>query len=670
MATAQHQLGILFVHGIGTQPAGDTITRWGDTLVRAIGQATNGSVVATVERAGKDLEGGDGERTEARLLLKHAAKTEHWLLAEGWWAESFLAPTYVEFFSWGVRALPWALTTHIAQRYWLAKSGRTPKWYAVTLALLKLFLGLLFAPVVLLLLLLALVAGLLPIPALRGMLLSAQRLFTATVGDSLVFVDSPIRAGLIKTRILEGLDALQRRCERTVVIAHSQGAAVAVEALGGIAGLNEPPAKQPDTLITFGAGTNPLSVLRRSETLPKTLGVDPVRRAMVASVFISVISGWLTIQVLSGNLSPAKLLLASLLWLALGIVSVAFGVGGVRLSTRLESRAPRLASRARRVAVPGSVVVGILGMLALYEAYQRLGIPFAPGLAIVIALAILGQSIFTILSKSWERILTTVRCPPGLGRWIDIYASLDPVPSGPTLTTDHKRIEENEIWNEGSLFKDHVRYWNNLDEFVLRVVRACGKAAASAWLAKLPTESAAIDQRARWRVSWLHMVRIAFSAIAVGLGVALYHSKFPLIGTLAGYVPGFIAGRLARPDLERATLLFLIVLGVVLAYILARTVWRWWVGKEQYAVVHHQSLRGIETMPLIAMGAVVWATLLSAIMLVLVKINQPVTSVAPDGLLKEAGAGALIVAATFGLAAISAYVLKKLNRPPRLTTKL
>ena len=91
MATAQHQLGILFVHGIGTQPAGDTITRWGDTLIKAIAQATNGSVVATVERAGKDLEGGDGERIEARLQLEHAAKSEHWLLAEGWWAEGVCA---------------------------------------------------------------------------------------------------------------------------------------------------------------------------------------------------------------------------------------------------------------------------------------------------------------------------------------------------------------------------------------------------------------------------------------------------------------------------------------------------------------------------------------------------------------------------------------------------
>src|SRR6266566_1393165 len=223
MTTAKHQLGILLVHGIGTQPAGDTITRWGDVLVKAITQASNGSVVATVERAGKELEGGDGERTEARLRLEHSGKTDHWLLSEGWWAESFLAPTYFELVSWSLRALPWALTSHIAQRYWLAKSGHTPKWFAATLALVKLFLGLLFAPLLVLALVVVAVVGLLPIPAVRGALLSAQRVFTATVGDSLVFVESPVRAALIKTRILEGLEGLQQRCDRTVVVAHSQG---------------------------------------------------------------------------------------------------------------------------------------------------------------------------------------------------------------------------------------------------------------------------------------------------------------------------------------------------------------------------------------------------------------------------------------------------------------
>ncbi len=63
--------------------------------------------------------------------------------------------------------------------------------------------------------------GLIPIPGLRVALLRAQSLFTATVGDSLVFVESPVRAALIKTRILAGIEGLEQRCDRTIVVAHS-----------------------------------------------------------------------------------------------------------------------------------------------------------------------------------------------------------------------------------------------------------------------------------------------------------------------------------------------------------------------------------------------------------------------------------------------------------------
>src|SRR5258708_8762851 len=107
MTTAKHQLGILRVHGIGTQPAGDTITRWGDVLVKTITQATKGSVAATVERAGKDLEGGDGERTEARLRLEHAGKADHWLLSVGGWAQSVLSPTHFELALLSLPPRPW-----------------------------------------------------------------------------------------------------------------------------------------------------------------------------------------------------------------------------------------------------------------------------------------------------------------------------------------------------------------------------------------------------------------------------------------------------------------------------------------------------------------------------------------------------------------------------------
>ena len=91
--------------------------------------------------------------------------------------------------------------------------------------------------------------------------------------------------------------------------------------------------------------------------------------------------------------------------------------------------------------------------------------------------------------------------------------------------------------------------------------------------------------------------------------------------------------------------------------------WRWWVGKEQDAVLRHQSPHGIETIALIALGALVWAVLLSAMLLVLVTIKQPVMSIAPASLLKAVGAGVLLVAGTVGLGAISTYVLRKLNPP-------
>ena len=661
MTTTKHQLGILFVHGIGTQPAGDTITRWGDVLVKTITAASNGTVIATVERAGKDLEGGDGERTEARVRLEHSGKADHWLLSEGWWAESFLAPTYFELVSWSLRALPWALTSHIAQRYWMAKSGHTPKWFAATLALVKLFVGLLFAPVLVLALVVVAVVGLLPIPAIRSALLSAQRVFTATVGDSLVFVESPVRAALIKTRILEGLEGLQQRCDRTVVVAHSQGAAVALEALGGIAGVNEPPDKQPDTLITFGAGTNPLSILRTAEMLPKTIVFDPVRQSMVASVLISTATTWLAVQV-SRGLPMLKVFEAGVLALLLGALSIALGFGGVKVSGMLESRTPRLAKHGKRLSVLGGAGVAILGMVALYQQANPQQIPFGSVAILGLALLLLGRSIYMILSNNWEKILTTVRCPPGLSRWIDIYASLDPVPAGPTLIGDPRRIESHQIWNEGSIVTDHTVYWHNLDEFVLRVVRACAKAAASVWLAKLTPESEAIDQRSRWRVSWLQMARTAFTTIAVALGVTLYHRQFDLMCKIAAQTPSWIAGRLRPTDLERVALLVLIALGAVLGYMVVRTMWRWWVRQEQSAILQHESPAGLETLPLILIGSVLWVALLSAI--ALITARNPLVGMVTAGLLQRVGESVLLVAAVVGLAAISAYVLKQLHPAP------
>ena len=130
-------------------------------------------------------------------------------------------------------------------------------------------------------------------------MLNAQSALTATVGDSLAFVESPVRAGLIRTRILDGLDDLKRKCKRTIVVAHSQGAAVVLDALGAIIDPFEASTRAtaveaesttvPDTLVTFGAGTNQLVSLKAlASGLTKKIGINP---AMSATGALLVFAG-------------------------------------------------------------------------------------------------------------------------------------------------------------------------------------------------------------------------------------------------------------------------------------------------------------------------------------------------------------------------------------------
>ena len=269
----QYRLGILMVHGIGTQARRGTLVAWGDILLSVIRRAAGGSAIPTVEQAWGGDQLGDVP-AEAVVAIRSSGGKETWLLEECWWADTFPAPTYSELVSWSLRALPWSVCLHIAQRYWqTASKDAGTNWAAVAIALSQFAVAFVAAPFFLIVLAAVLLLGLLPIPQLRTFALNVQSTLTATIGDSLAFVESPIRAALIRTRILAGLARLKPQCDRTIIVAHSQGAAAVLDDLGGFAdpqagntdaasAASTSPSVMPDALFTFGAGINQLASLR------------------------------------------------------------------------------------------------------------------------------------------------------------------------------------------------------------------------------------------------------------------------------------------------------------------------------------------------------------------------------------------------------------------------
>jgi len=277
----KYRLGILMVHGIGTQARRGTLVAWGDVILSVIRRAAGGSATPTVEQARGGNTLGDVPAKAVVTLGCSGGRKERWLLEESWWAETFPPPTYPELVSWSLRALPWSVCLHIAQRYWqTASKDAGTNWAAAGIALAQFAVAFVVAPFFLILLAAVLLLGLLPIPQLRSFALNVQSALTATIGDSLAFVESPIRAALIRTRILAGLTRLKRQCDRTIIVAHSQGAAAVLDALGGFADTHagstdtasHAPTVMPDALFTFGAGINQLASLRvLSRGLPKDM---------------------------------------------------------------------------------------------------------------------------------------------------------------------------------------------------------------------------------------------------------------------------------------------------------------------------------------------------------------------------------------------------------------
>jgi hypothetical protein len=524
-------------------------------------------------------------------ITKPDGQTMDWILAESWWADVFLPATFGQLVRWGLLVGPVIVATHVSamlERLFatinvtssqmkkiedrLSRPLRflagtfifraIPRFSAAVVIVLTWTLGLLAAvglfalvaagaflleAVALLLLLLAVI----PVPWIRNSAVQLQRGLANGLGDSYVLVQSPFQYAAMMGRVQTDVAWLADRCGQVVVAAHSQGAAVAYDALR----LGSGP--KPRLLITFGQGIKKLKGLfalqRRS----------PMTQA------------------------------GGMFWMLFGISTIgllALGASTIIVGCRV--------LHCDRAAIPTDLPVwGALGA----EMGSGWFVAGAVAACIVLAtqvgilfLSQLGDEKFqTMMSAELGDLRLTV----GQFEWKDIYSSADPVPNGPLLRgPGPPGFASIEVRNLGSPLSDHSTYWKNRIDFVSRV--ALEVAATIGW----QLEAIAPDDASRLReafkvrsqrVSVLTGMRlvtiVSVVAIAATIGrhlpelgrglISLLPDGLPLLGTIPRQLPDpdWLFGGL--PALQRTTTglvaLALIVALAIVWFTFSAAVWSW-----------------------------------------------------------------------------------------------
>jgi hypothetical protein len=316
-APARCQLGVLFVHGIGRQRRGEALVQGADAIVEWTSSWISGFrrrwgagpefgdiwrrlhdgeieeaqaleafrqlaaerkcrelfADATLTRARLQPDPSDLDQpATARLALKLTGlngqdRREEWLFAESHWADAFLPPTFAQFARWALQVIPWTLkaqfATRLRRQLRLSMTADPRRPWTLVPAVLRPVLyaaylvgALAMAVVVQALLLLLLVVAAIPIGWIRELLLKVQQGLASSLGDSFVLLQSQVQCIAIVDRVRRDIDWIAGKARAVVVIAHSQGAAVAHMAL------REDPPPQVRRLVTVGSGLGKLYELR------------------------------------------------------------------------------------------------------------------------------------------------------------------------------------------------------------------------------------------------------------------------------------------------------------------------------------------------------------------------------------------------------------------------
>jgi len=207
-------------------------------------------------------------------------KEAHVLMTEAFWTNETIYPTSFELLGWILRALPLSISMQIN---FFATSIKTAVSDSKLWSFYRLIMFLIKAPLILVtgiiiqpLLFIAAIVGLIPIAWVRAIAKWIFNSLTNTIGQSYALKVSVIRRNAIMRRVMKDLEWMNQRCQKIVVISHSQGAEISRLVLGM---QRWPKIKR---WVTAGAGIVPLTFLDKSHSrfMPKV--------SLILSGFLSI----------------------------------------------------------------------------------------------------------------------------------------------------------------------------------------------------------------------------------------------------------------------------------------------------------------------------------------------------------------------------------------------
>jgi hypothetical protein len=334
----EFELGVLFVHGIGEQGQADTLLQFGEPLCDWIDSWLYDdpakAIVGECRFASASLKPpqvSDGTPAHAELRLEFLGRSrrddQKWLLTESWWSSQVVTPAIREFLGWLVTRGPWVTLLHLHQlaftpeeppflmrlhRRWRFIPATRPPWLVAPLGIVVFSLWFLISLLLAITWTVVSLVALIPIGRLRDAVYSGLRKIAGIVGDSFVWVHEPIQRAAAIEATVKALKWLDARAGKIVVIAHSQGAAVAHRAL------RQSGTPTVQRFITFGEGLGKLQALMLAEAgTPGTLICAGLAAPLLGIGAIWSIRLWqLDLWAITHAFAPVTVLLVGFICLA------------------------------------------------------------------------------------------------------------------------------------------------------------------------------------------------------------------------------------------------------------------------------------------------------------------------------------------------------------------